>query len=436
MGIGPGELVIDDNNAHLFTDPNLTVDGERKARGLILRNYNTHPHCYSADSGPFESLSIPLIPRDEWPERIREMEATKSRLSDIRRSSGPNGGHIPSLDQGSQGYCLVPGTMVRLSDGGEKPVDLFTGGELVVTHTGRTRKVVRPTKRQYTGKLITVSPADMRAGREVTATACHPFLTPAGEWKRLDEIGPRGGAVFAGRSCQLNEYQTILDVKDYTVHCLEVEEDHSFIANGFTVHNCWMYSGTMCLMLVRATMNQPYVRLSAHAGACMIKNFVNEGGWGAQGLDWLVQKGQPSVAFWPEKSMSRSNNRPETWADAARYKVTEAWVDLAPPVYDRNLSEDQAMTCLLCRIPLIGDFMHWSHSVALMDPVQTAQLMTADPGSLDFNNPNDLAVFAAAFGKRGVNSWSDAWGNLGEFVLQGSKAILDGGAALRVALAA
>lgn len=292
----PTEFLIGDHNGHLFAAP--TINGENKAKGLVPRNYSTHPHCYAANAVPFEALNMPLTPRNEWIERCREMAANKSRISDIRRTSGPNGGHIPSLDQNGQGYC-------------------------------------------------------------------------------------------------------------------------------------WMYSGTMAVMLVRAIMNQPYVRLSAHAGACMVKNFRDEGGWGALGLQWLTEKGQPSVEMWPEKSMSRSNDRPEVWANALLHRVSESWVDLSPPVYSRNLTEDQAMTCLFNRCPLIGDFNHWGHSVCLMDPVLVSELATNDLGSLDFNNPDDLAIYAAAFGKRGINSWTDGWGDLGEFTLTGSKAILDGGAAIR-----
>lgn len=44
-----------------------------------------------------------LIPRSEWSDRIREQEAKKMRLSDLR-------GSIPSLDQGQVGYCWAHST--------------------------------------------------------------------------------------------------------------------------------------------------------------------------------------------------------------------------------------------------------------------------------------------------------------------------------------
>jgi hypothetical protein len=191
----------------------------------------------------------------------------------------------------------------------------------------------------------------------------------------------------------------------------------------------------MCLMLMRAKMGLPYVRLSAFAVACMIKHFKDEGGWAALSLDFISEKGVPSVAFWPEKSMDRANDNPKTWENARCHVATAQWADLAAAQYDRNLTEDQAVTLLLTRTPIAGDFNWWGHSVCLMDPVLVSD-QKADYGSLDFNNAKDLAVYAAAFGKRGINSWTDDWGDLGEFTLTGQKAHLNGGVAIRELTAA
>ncbi len=45
-------------------------------------------------------------------------------------------------------------------------------------------------------------------------------------------------------------------------------------------------------------------------------------------------------------------------------------------------------------------------------------------------------MFADVFGKRGLNSWSDDYGDLGEFVLTGQKSLLNGGCAVGVPVAA
>jgi hypothetical protein len=180
---------------------------------------------------------------------------------------------------------------------------------------------------------------------------------------------------------------------------------------------CWMYSGTAAVMLLRAKANMPYVRLSAHAGACIIKNFRDQGGWGAQGLDRLRSHGQPSVEFWPEKSMNRNNNRPEVWENALLHRVTEGFIDLDAAQYDRKLSFQQVLTCLLRNIPVIADFNHWGHSVCLMDAVDVA--------------PNKSNRDESRYGVRLINSWTDNWGTRGTGVLTGRKAIPDGATAPR-----
>lgn len=174
---------------------------------------------------------------------------------------------------------------------------------------------------------------------------------------------------------------------------------------------CWAYSTTSCVMLLRARGNQPYVRLSAHGVACIIKSFRNEGGWCGLSAKFHREKGCPSTEFWKEKSMSRSNDKPETWENAAKHKVTEDWVDLTRNVYDQNLTLDQVATCLLNNIPCAVDFNWWSHSVCAMDLVE---------------------VESGSYGIRIWNSWGDGWEDRGTGILRGSKAIPNGAVALRV----
>lgn len=174
---------------------------------------------------------------------------------------------------------------------------------------------------------------------------------------------------------------------------------------------CWAYSTGSAQLMLRALQNQPYVRFSPHAVACKIKNFRDEGGWGALSLEWAQKNGYPSEAFWPQKSMSRSYDKQETWDNAKKHLVTEDWVDLSQDVYDRNLTFDMVATLLLSNIPVVTDFNWWSHSVCAIDLVE---------------------VEAGSFGLRILNSWGDAWSERGTGVLQGSKAIPNGAVAPRV----
>lgn len=280
MGLRASDYLINDETPEEETHA-CVVDGEVKMRGYVPRNYVTHAHCSSPHAIPFEALNLPLIPRSEWSDRIKEGEATKSFLTHVRRRAN-NGKPIPSLDQNQKGYC-------------------------------------------------------------------------------------------------------------------------------------WAHSATMACIMSRAKMNQPYKRLSAFMVACILKNYRDEGGWGALALDFITENGVPTVETWPEKSMSRSNDNAAMRADAALHKVLAGYVDIDHQVFDRNLTVDQVMTLLLCRIPVIGDFNWWGHSVCLLDPVE---------------------IEAGSFGPRGINSWTDSYGDLGEFVLQGRKAVTDGAVAPRSIMAA
>lgn len=67
------------------------------SKGRIPRDYGRTPFGALPGASPFD---IPLIPRSEWPDRIADMERTKSRLSDVVLDAG-----IPSLDQNGTNYC-------------------------------------------------------------------------------------------------------------------------------------------------------------------------------------------------------------------------------------------------------------------------------------------------------------------------------------------
>ncbi|QVL32359.1 hypothetical protein KIH39_00115 [Telmatocola sphagniphila] len=266
------ELIIHDGNYKDHLAP--IIDGRQASTGLIERDYAKHPPgCYAT----VDAVDVPIIPRSEWSARIKEMEETKSRLSDIR-NTGNFGKRIPSLNQNPYSFC-------------------------------------------------------------------------------------------------------------------------------------WAHSATHATMMLRAIFNLPYVPLSAFAVACMIKNYRNEGGWGAEALDFISQRGVPDQKFWAQQSMSRSNDNPATWANAALHRVTAGWIDIKAPVYNRTMPFDQVFSLLLTRTPGIGDYYWWRHSVNLLDPVE---------------------VERNSFGIRIWNSWGDEWSDYGTAVLQGDKAIPNGATAPRL----
>lgn len=175
---------------------------------------------------------------------------------------------------------------------------------------------------------------------------------------------------------------------------LEVEGDHSYVAEGVGVHNCWCHSGVSAHLICRALMNEPYADLSAFAIGAMVKNWRNEGGWGSEGIEFQASRGCPTSQFWPQKSMDRVNDNPKTWENAAKHKYV-TWRDLDP-----NNMKAQLVTSLLLGRPVVVDYAWWSHSVCAIDLVNL--------------NPFQIRIW---------NSWSDSWSERGTGLLEGNKAI-------------
>lgn len=168
---------------------------------------------------------------------------------------------------------------------------------------------------------------------------------------------------------------------------------------------CWAHSTTSAVTLVRGFNNQPYVPLSAYHVACIIKGYRDQGGWGAESLEFVAKRGIASAQFWPMQSMSRSNDTPAMWENAALHKVSEWW-DLSE---NRSQAKQQLATLLLMNVPVVVDYNWWGHSVCAVRLVK--------------RSPFTVRIW---------NSWGDSWSDAGMGDLVDNKAIPDGAVAPRV----
>jgi hypothetical protein len=206
---------------------------------------------------------------------------------------------------------------------------------------------------------------------------------------------------------------------------------------------CWAHSGVSCLLVTRARMNLPYADLSAYAVACIIKNYRDEGGWGPEGVDFLAKRGVPTSEFWGQQSMSRANDKPETWENAKLNRVTDGWIDLIAAQYDRNLSFDQEVSLYLAGVSGTKDENWWSHSICGLDAVDGAsqwQVTRAASGKLmalaEFETYWGMShPVTGGWGVRIWNSWGDSWSSDGMGVLTGNQAVSDSSVALLSAVA-
>lgn len=203
---------------------------------------------------------------------------------------------------------------------------------------------------------------------------------------------------------------------------------------------CWGHSVVGAVQGARAAQGLPHEDLSAFAVCATIKRGRNEGGWCGLAMQFVREKGVPTVARWPQGDADyRKYDKPEVWADAKTNIVTEDYVDLTREVYNQNLTFMQALSCLAQNFFIAMDFNWWAHSVLGCDPVDlsNADIRDDDSGKL-ITGPQLVAMLdvTSGFGVRDRNSWTDSYGEQGFFVLTGSKAIPDGAVAIRVVGAA
>lgn len=140
------------------------------------------------------------------------------------------------------GDCFLPGVPVLMADGTLRSIETIQAGEQVISHTGKARTVLSPTTRTYSGRVFCFNGGDYRS--EIRCTADHLFLKPDGRWQPAYSLTTGSEVVLDGQPHKLGAYQpTVYDVMEQQVHCLNVDVDHSFVASGFTVHNCVSWGG-------------------------------------------------------------------------------------------------------------------------------------------------------------------------------------------------
>lgn len=101
--IGPNEVIITDNNYQNFLSGTDGAMGRKCGLKPITARKKVMQYSL-VEAGVAGSFDIPLIPENEWEDRLAQQIKDKAQLSDIR-NAGMFGKRMPSRDQGSQPYC-------------------------------------------------------------------------------------------------------------------------------------------------------------------------------------------------------------------------------------------------------------------------------------------------------------------------------------------
>jgi hypothetical protein len=147
--------------------------------------------------------------------------------------------------------CLVPGTSILMADGSRKAIEDVIVGDEVITHKGRAKRVKEVFKHENNSEIYHITTDDTK----LSVTSEHPLYSVVNgkelSWNKTEDISS-GDFLTSLSSCSDLLDDNILCKNDYTLHRVtnvevepyqgfvynfEVEDDHSYIANGVIVHN-------------------------------------------------------------------------------------------------------------------------------------------------------------------------------------------------------
>lgn len=188
-----------------------------------------------------------------------------------------------------------------------------------------------------------------------------------------------------------DEIKRLNDTESSLAHIWHKQGYEALDQNG--TNYCWFFGMVSGMMLTRAAMGYEHIKLSPAYGACQIKNFRNEGGWGEDSLKWCVEEGVPDQEYWPQAAINRKYLTPEAKADAQRNKITSYW--------DVPSSLQWTLSLVVQGIACPVAFNWWSHLVCACFGV--------------YHGAGDFGLII-------LNSWSTSWGDRGFGELRGSRA--------------
>jgi len=166
---------------------------------------------------------------------------------------------------------------------------------------------------------------------------------------------------------------------------------------------CWINAPIQGMHYARASVGLKHIPLSPASVGAKIKNFRNVGGWGSEGLEYLIKHGAVPQSLWPANAIDRRYDTPEADAARADYMATEWWEM-------RNRDFSQLVSSLIYGFAVPIGLNWWSHEVLAC----RVYAVGSDEYEIDIDN-----------------SWGTNWGDNGHGRLSQSKATADDQLAIR-----
>ncbi len=214
--------------------------------------------------------------------------------------------HSASLDRRT---CLLPETKV-LTATGYKEIALIKKEDLVLTHKNNYKKVLNKWKSKRSNYLR----IELSNKKILNITPDHEVKIK--DWIEIGKlkIGNKLDTLYSGIKFEILAIEEINEEVD--VYDIEVEDDHSFIAEGVTVHNCvqcMSLDGKIYPMQPDGTTNAPLLPVHAQGRCFVDKNTTI-----------LTNKGyKPIIEIKKEDLVLTHKNRFKKVTNIIRNKVEE-----------------------------------------------------------------------------------------------------------------
>lgn len=159
---------------------------------------------------------------------------------------------------------------------------------------------------------------------------------------------------------------------------------------------CWINATCQCAEIIRLQETGQVWNYSPASVGAPIKGFRNYGGWGWEGLKYMIDNGVNVVEDWPANAIERRYYTDENAKAKRKHRVLE---------YFRLETWLERVSCILAGIPTSDGYNWWRHQVA---------------GCGIVIGSHDLII---------RNSWG-GWGDNGFGTLSGRKKHADGSVAI------
>ncbi len=160
---------------------------------------------------------------------------------------------------------------------------------------------------------------------------------------------------------------------------------------------CWIFATTSVVQATRIYQGYDHMELSPASVGGPMTNYRNVGGWSTQGMREGAEIGWAPSEMWPDTGIDRQYDTEAVRQVRKAIKLQEWWEARA-----RAVAEEISM--LLRDIACACGYNWWGHAVFI--------------GAV-------TALGNRRYGRRGLNSWGESYGNKGWFNLEGSRAISD-----------